>query len=232
MSNTIYLYLKTHNVTGLKYLGKTERNPFIYNGSGVYWKKHIEKHGNDVTTEILFETTDMEEFRKVGLEYSERWNIVESEEFANLAMEGGEGRVGPHSELTIQKIKESKQNISEETRKKLSESMSGRTAWNKGKAGLSGNKNGFFGKTHSDKQKEKWSKERKSSKHTDETKKKISEANSGVKNSFYGKSHTPEMLAYIASKSSERVECPHCKKVGGKSGMKRWHFDNCKYREI
>ena len=26
----------------------------------------------------------------------------------------------------------------------------------------------------------------------------------------------------------EKVECPHCNKVGAKFNMKRWHFDNCK----
>ena len=30
---TIYLYKKTHKVTGLQYLGKTVRDPFKYNGS-------------------------------------------------------------------------------------------------------------------------------------------------------------------------------------------------------
>ena len=25
-----------------------------------------------------------------------------------------------------------------------------------------------------------------------------------------------------------RIECPHCKLVGGISQMKQWHFDNCK----
>lgn len=25
-----------------------------------------------------------------------------------------------------------------------------------------------------------------------------------------------------------KIECPHCKKQGGQSLMKRWHFDNCK----
>lgn len=29
-------------------------------------------------------------------------------------------------------------------------------------------------------------------------------------------------------KPKERVECPHCHLVGGKSNMTRWHFDNCK----
>lgn len=26
----------------------------------------------------------------------------------------------------------------------------------------------------------------------------------------------------------EKIECPHCKKMGGIPAMKRWHFDNCK----
>ena len=42
---TIYLYVKQHSVTGLKYFGRTEcKNPFRYKGSGSYWKKHLKKH--------------------------------------------------------------------------------------------------------------------------------------------------------------------------------------------
>jgi len=55
ISMTIYyLYIKTHNITGLKYLGYTKRkDPYKYKGSGDYWTKHINKHGYDVTTEIF-----------------------------------------------------------------------------------------------------------------------------------------------------------------------------------
>ena len=35
------LYVKQHNVTGLKYLGQTKRNPDTYKGSGKYWKLHV-----------------------------------------------------------------------------------------------------------------------------------------------------------------------------------------------
>ena len=60
MSRTIYLYIKTHNITGLKYLGKTKQDPFKYKGSGKRWRYHIRKHGNDVTTEVIgvFETNE------------------------------------------------------------------------------------------------------------------------------------------------------------------------------
>jgi len=87
-----YLYLKTHNKTGLKYLGKTtKKNPCKYKGSGKYWTKHIETHGYDVTTEILFETTDKSLLKERGIYYSKLWNIVSNPEFANLRIEMGDG---------------------------------------------------------------------------------------------------------------------------------------------
>ena len=30
----------------------------------------------------------------------------------------------------------------------------------------------------------------------------------------------------------EDIECPHCKKVGAKNAMIRWHFDNCKQKPV
>lgn len=86
-----FLYLKTHNKTGLKYLGKTTRDPFVYKGSGKRWQNHIKKHGYDVTTEILFETDDKKLLREKGLYYSELWNVVRNPEFANLVNESGDG---------------------------------------------------------------------------------------------------------------------------------------------
>lgn len=32
------------------------------------------------------------------------------------------------------------------------------------------------------------------------------------------------------SKPQDKVECPHCKKLGGISAMKQYHFDKCKWR--
>lgn len=87
----MYLYLKTHNKTGLKYLGKTEQDPFKYNGSGKYWKKHLKKHGYDIDTQILLQTEDAEEIKKAGISYSKLWNIVESDEWANFRPEEGDG---------------------------------------------------------------------------------------------------------------------------------------------
>ena len=85
----IYLYLKTHNKTGLKYLGQTTKNPHTYIGSGVYWRRHIATHGNDITTEVLYETTSYDEIKERGLYYSNLWNVVHNDSFANLIPETG-----------------------------------------------------------------------------------------------------------------------------------------------
>ena len=114
MSKTIYLYLKTHNKTGLKYLGKTIYNPFKYNGSGKYWLKHLKKHGNDITTKILKECDSESEIKKWGLYYSNKWDIVNSNEFANLTEETGNGGIcwQIHPCLGKSKTKEIKNKIS------------------------------------------------------------------------------------------------------------------------
>ena len=87
------LYLKTHNITGKKYLGQTTRDPYTYKGSGVQWNRHLDKHGNDVTTHVLFESSNPKLFQKTALEYSKKFNVAKSNEFLNLIDEDG-GNLG------------------------------------------------------------------------------------------------------------------------------------------
>jgi hypothetical protein len=88
----IYLYVKTHNKTVLKYLGKTNsKDPHKYPGSGLYWTKHLKVHGIDYTTEILLATEDKEELKETGLFFSKLFNIVKSKEWANIMEEYGQG---------------------------------------------------------------------------------------------------------------------------------------------
>jgi hypothetical protein len=86
-----YLYIKQHSVTGLKYFGKTIlTNPYKYNGSGTYWKKHIKKHGKKYiktlwVSDLYYDTS----IKEIALHFSEENNIVESEDWANLMPENG-----------------------------------------------------------------------------------------------------------------------------------------------
>ena len=105
----IYLYIKTHRKTGLKYLGKTVQDPFVYPGSGIRWLRHVRKHGNDVNTEILKECKNNEEVKTWGSYYSDLWQVVDNPEWANLKPELGEGgsikgRPGNTKGLTYEEI--------------------------------------------------------------------------------------------------------------------------------
>jgi hypothetical protein len=93
---TIYkLYVKTHNKTGLKYLGFTKNtDPHKYPGSGLYWTNHLNLHGRDYSTEILFESDNKSEITEKGIYYSNLWNVVTSSDWANLKPETGDGSNG------------------------------------------------------------------------------------------------------------------------------------------
>lgn len=92
MTITFKLMLKTHTTTGLKYLCMTRKSDWKnYTGSGVHWKRHLEKHGNTFDTELLFETSDYSEFVSVALMYSELYDVVRNPNFANSVPESGYG---------------------------------------------------------------------------------------------------------------------------------------------
>ena len=84
------LMIKTHNVTKLKYLCITRKEKWEeYKGSGSYWKKHLEKHGDSISTELLYENSDYDIFLEQCLYYSTYYDVALSEEFANLIPEAG-----------------------------------------------------------------------------------------------------------------------------------------------
>jgi len=95
MNNKFYLYVKQHKITGLKYFGMTAtKDPYVYLGSGKYWRSHLKIHGKDVDTVNVWEFPDIEMCEKFALEFSIKNNIVESKEWANLRPENGrDGKV-------------------------------------------------------------------------------------------------------------------------------------------
>lgn len=105
-----YLYKKTHNKTGLNYLGYTTRNPLTYNGSGIVWNNHLRENGIDISTVILAESLEKTTIQSLGRHYSELWDIVKSPLWANSMKEtcgGPGGKLGvPRTESTKEKIRE------------------------------------------------------------------------------------------------------------------------------
>jgi len=189
----IYLYVKTHKNTGLKYLGKTSNpDPHQYPGSGVYWQRHLKKHGKYYNTEILKECQTKEEIKYWGLYYSKLWNVVQSPEWANCMPESGDGgrtkgfSGKSHSEETRLKMSAAHQNkiVSEETRLKMSAwqqgrqrpDLQGRTVSNETRKKLSDAHLGRVRGPMSGEHKEKLSNKLKGRVMSDETRLKMSEA--------------------------------------------------------
>lgn len=84
------LMIKTHKITGLKYLCITKRENYKkYLGSGTYWKNHLEKHGYYIETKLIFATEDYKIFVDKCNHYSMLYNVVFSKEWANLVPETG-----------------------------------------------------------------------------------------------------------------------------------------------
>ena len=131
---TISIYIKTHNITGLKYFGKTtQKNVEKYKGSGKYWKRHIKKHGYNCRTKVIRKFDDIEDCRWFCIKFSIINNIVESKDWANLIRENGlDGwlagvKRGERSEEVKRKISKSKMGHkpSNESKRKMSEAMMG-----------------------------------------------------------------------------------------------------------
>jgi len=119
-----YLYVKTHNITGLNYFGKTIKDPIKYKGSGKRWLNHIRKHGYDVTTKIIGYYTIEQECINIALHFSQQNNIVESADWANLMPENGiNGGLQHNSGQNFKYLNSIPKSLSQ--RKKISSALKG-----------------------------------------------------------------------------------------------------------
>ena len=213
----ITLYLKTHNVTGLKYLGKTERDPYQYSGSGIRWRNHLKKHGHDVTTEVLFQTEDKAKFKRVALDYSNRWNIVESEDFANLMLEEGQGGVNAGS------------------------FKKGHKSWNKGVTGIK------LGPQSAEHIRKRTENQKKSVTIDGIKYDSMLEASAAIgistptlkswadEDGWDSIDSTKDRYITAREKITDlnkmKHRCPHCGAEANIGNLKRWHLDNCKHKK-
>lgn len=135
MVDKVTLYIATHAITGKKYFGKTicyftkEELQKKYHGSGEYWNKHLNKHGDYVLMEIYricsLDETDEDYVKPIALKFSEENDIVKSTDWANMIPENGlDGIV--HTQETRNKIGRAGKNkiISIEQKELLSEQAS------------------------------------------------------------------------------------------------------------
>lgn len=150
-----YIYLTTNLINNKKYIGqhygKLDDN---YIGSGNTFKKAVEKYGKEnFKKEILEVCNSYEEMNYAERKWIEYYNAVESDEFYNIAQGGFNSN--PCEGLSAE--------AREARRKKLSEAAKGEKNYFYGKH--------FIGEAHP----------RYDKKHSEESKKKMSEAKIGGK---------------------------------------------------
>ena len=232
------LMIKTHNKTGLKYLCYTQSSGSLYEkykGSGHIWKKHLKKHGDDITTDLIYETDDYDDFKRVAIEKSHEYNIVESNEWANLRLEEGTGgdTVSNRTWITDGTI--------DKYVYKDSEIPEG---WMKGRSNCVFNdpkKQRMFGsladfKLRGEKIKESWANGKfdhrdhsKCGTRGDDNPSKRPEVREKIRNAALKDSVN---RSKNAKESLNRTgECPHCNVVVRLANLHRWHLDNCKYKK-
>lgn len=123
-----------------------------------------------------------------------------------------------------------KENLSEETIRKKREAVMG-------------SKNPFYGKHHTEETKEKIRKKVLGRKLPEEVKAKITKTTIFRKKSecpkcgkvigggdYNFKRHLMACGKNVKNRVYELTTCPYCGKIGGKNTMKRWHFNNCKFK--
>lgn len=147
-----YLMIKQHQITGKKYLCKTAKyDPYVYKGSGKYWLKHIKKYGLDKVDTIWCELfDDIDNLVEFALFVSEEFDIINSNQWANLRFENGLDGAPKGSRGNIGEINGMFNKCHSEESKQLM------SVNRKGKGGQFGPSNArygksgtFLGKTHS-----------------------------------------------------------------------------------
>ena len=123
-------------------------------------------------------------------------------------------------------------------RRKVSEAKKGQPAWNKGIAHLgTGKDHPLWGTKLTKEHIAKRTASRAGFKHTEETKKKMSESRTGRIAWNAGLTVTPhsdEAKEKMRERALNRknVTCPHCEKSGDPGPMARYHFNNCKNKKV
>ena len=173
----MYIYKITNNINGKIYIGQTVGT--VENRFGEHCRaskcntpidRAINKYGREnFSVEVLDETNDLEKLNKLEIFYINKYNSTDVSVGYNIC-DGGEGTMGYHHRP--------------ESCIKMSESRMGIFA---------GEKNPFYGKHHSQEQIEKWKRERKGRKLTDEWKANLSKT-------------SPRKVAVICMTTGERFE--------------------------
>ena len=124
----------------------------------------------------------------------------------------------------------------DESKKRISDSKLGENHHYYGKTLSEDHKQkiskGCTGRVDTDDTRQKKSIAQRGKTHSEETRRKISESKTGKTGHKHSEETRKKMSIAASGKFRPTIKCPHCDKEGDSANMKRWHFDNCKHREV
>ena len=215
MTYTVYKHVSPD---GKVYIGITSGRPetrWKRNGNGYKNNKHlysaIQLYGWDAFDHVVIaEGLTKEEACDMEQSLISSYNSTDPNHGYNFTIGGNVGSLGyRHSDEAKIRISQSARNISDETRRKKSESHKGRVVSEETRRKLSeskmGTKNPQFGKHPSEETRRKLSEASKN--RSEETRRKVSEALSGENHPMYGKHHSAESRAKMSKAHANRVLC-------------------------
>jgi len=209
----IYLYVKRHKITGLKYFGKTIQNPWIYPGSGKYWNRHLKVHENNVETIEVWGFDDQILCCEFAQKYSKLHNIVESKDWANLIPETG-------TDGGFTTSREQQKKIWENSALREKHHNSIKRSWTEKRKVIASNNTS-----------EQWKRQDKSliaEKMVKTKKEKYPDGNPNV--GVYVRTEEIKHKMKLAAKERDliKIVCEQCSKESNRSNYARWHGSNCK----
>lgn len=258
-----HLYKISHQPTGYYYYGKHNGTTQDNNGSmsGLYWgsghriKKLVTKYGKkDLTYEILC-IADVEYIFELESKVVTK-ELIQEKLCLNLC-EGGLGSTMKTPEARKAHSEKMKGrmvgDLNPSRRQDVRDKLKGKPAWNKGlsfyydesgnriegrkpkksKPDISGDKNPFYGKSHTAESKRKMSEALIGKPVSEELRKKRSDYMSGPNNPFLGKvlSDSTKQKISETSKLLPKFQCVNCLAWHKKSHLVRYHNDKCKQKE-
>lgn len=222
------IYKTTNLINGKFYIGmhKTPKPNDSYLGSGTAIKKAIEKYGREnFSKEILFCFDNEQEMIEKEKEIVNE-TLINDNMCYNMTLGGigswshidSSGKNNPNYGKELWKKGKSQEEIIEINRKRASK----------------GEKNGMYGKTHSDEAKQKIIEANKAWLATPEGIESTKRSADALSKRMKGKPKSEEQRRKMAEAAKKRfenmpiLECPHCKKTGKGHQFKNFHFEKCK----
>lgn len=233
------VYQTTNIINNRIYIGVHETDDHLlfdgYLGSGYLLMKAVKKYGVENfkrETLFVFETTEQAYTKERELVNEE---FILREDTYNVTVGGKippNHRGKPKSEEHKRKISEAQKGkvVSDETKQKIKKARIKQTI------------------VHSEETKQKIGAAHRGKTVSEETKQKLSMNHadvSGENNPMYGKYgemhpkfgkvlsfESRQKIREAALAHQENITCPFCGKEGKRAGMLRWHFDNCRLRQV